>query len=91
VNIRAGNAPHVLDSTKTNYEKAYKVRYLDKKVLNIRQELTIHEDVVSIYNWYTNRDEIKIGIEIHSAQYAAFMKAIFETYWKMAKPPASQK
>jgi sugar-specific transcriptional regulator TrmB len=80
------DALHVLDRTKINYAPFYKVRYVDKKILDIRQELSIHDDVVSIYNWNTDRDEIKIGIEVHSLQYAAFMKAIFETYWKLAKP-----
>lgn len=81
------NAAHVLEQTKINYDEIYAVRYLDKKILDIRQELSIHDDIVSIYNWDTDRDEIKIGIEIHSQQYATFMKAIFETYWKQASPP----
>ncbi len=80
------DARHVLDHTKvSDYKNIYNVRFLDRNILDLQQELTIHDNVVSIYNW--NRDGVgmKVGIEIHSKQFADFQRAMFETYWKLAK------
>jgi len=81
-------ARHALEETKiNNYKDFYEVRYLSKNVVDIQQEITIHDEVVSIYNWNIESEEIKIGIEIHNAHYAALMKSVFENYWDMAVKP----
>ncbi|HSX30585.1 MAG TPA: helix-turn-helix domain-containing protein [Candidatus Saccharimonadales bacterium] len=86
--LENATARHVLEETKvSDYKDYYTVRYLPKTIMDIQQELTIHDDVVSIYNWNIDNEEIKIGIEIHSPTYAAFMKSIFESYWKAASSP----
>lgn len=81
-------ARHVLEETKVSgYKDVYEVRYLPKEMLDIQQEITIHDGIVSIYNWNIDNEEIKIGIEIHNKQYAAFMKTVFESYWVKALVP----
>lgn len=77
---------HVLETTQVeNYKDIYKVRYLSRSILDIKQEMTIHDDTVSIYNWGTSTTDEKVGLEIHNQQFADFIKSMFETYWKLAK------
>ena len=76
---------HVLDHTKVvDYKTIYNVRFLTRSILDLQQELTIHDDIVSIYNWNSDGEGAKVGLEIHNQQFADFQRAIFETYWKMA-------
>ena len=76
---------HVLESTQVvGYEAIYNVRFLNRGELDLQQELTIHDDVVSIYNWNRTGNGVKVGLEIHNQQFADFQKSIFETYWKLA-------
>jgi len=76
---------HVLETTEVeDYKTIYNVRFLERDVLNLQQELTIHDDVVSIYNWNRTGEGVKVGLEIHNQQFADFQKAIFESYWKIA-------
>ena len=80
------DATHVLEHTKIDdYKTIYDVRFLTRDVLDLQQELTIHDNVVSIYNWNKDGEGVKVGLEIHNQQFADFQRAIFETYWKMAK------
>ena len=77
---------HVLENTKiAGYKNIYDVRFLARDILDLRQELTIHDDTVSIYNWDRDGKGIKVGLEIHNKQFADFQRAIFETYWKLAE------
>lgn len=79
------DAKHVLEHTKVNdYKQIYQVRYLPRNILDIQQEVTIHNNVVSIYNWNKSNKDLKIGLEIHSRQFASFMKSTFELYWQTA-------
>jgi hypothetical protein len=65
-----------------NYMEHYSVRVIAKDVLDIRQELTIHDDIVSVYNW---EDKLYVGTETRNAHYANFMRQIFENYWRLAE------
>lgn len=77
---------HVLEHTKiADYKTIYDVRFITRDVLDLQQELTIHDDTVSIYNWNRDGKGIKVGLEIHNQQFADFQRAIFENYWKIAK------
>ncbi len=86
--LENSDARHALEETKViAYKDYYKVRYLPREALDIQQELTIHDDIVSIYNWNVDSEEVKIGVEIHNKKYAEFLKKVFETYWVLAKLP----
>jgi hypothetical protein len=61
-----------------DYAQFYDERFIDASVLPINQEMTIHDDVVSIYNW---DKEVRVGTEIHNPLYADFMRSIFERFW----------
>jgi len=77
---------HVLDHTAVkDYEKIYKPRFLPRDLIDIKQEITIHDDTVSIYNWGGEGKNSRVGLEIHNQQFADFQRAIFESYWKIAK------
>jgi sugar-specific transcriptional regulator TrmB len=65
-----------------DYVDYYNERFIDASVLPIGQEMTMHDDVVSIYNW---DNDVRVGTEIHNPQYAAFMKSIFEHYWLLTE------
>lgn len=65
------------------YQKHYDVRYIDRNILNIMPEITIHDETVSIYNNWENN--VQIGTEIKSPFFAVFMRQVFESYWKMAQ------
>lgn len=83
--LENADARHVLEHTKVeDYKTIYTARHLDRSVLDLHQELTIHDDTVSIYNWNSDGKGEKVGLEIHNQQFADFQKAIFETYWKLA-------
>jgi sugar-specific transcriptional regulator TrmB len=60
------------------YTKFYDERYIDPSVLPINQEMTVHDETVSIYNW--DRD-VRVGTEIHNVLYADFMRSTFERFW----------
>lgn len=78
-------ADHVLDKTEVeHYKNIYNVRYVDRATLDIKQELTIHNDVVSIYHWNADKNGPRVGLEIHSKQFADMQKAMFEQYWDTA-------
>jgi sugar-specific transcriptional regulator TrmB len=77
---------HVLDHTEVeNYHEIYKPRFLPRDLIDIKQEMTIHDDTVSIYNWARDGESSKVGLEIHNKQFANFQRAVFETYWKIAE------
>lgn len=65
-----------------NYDKHYIARCIPKETLSINHELTIHDDVVSIYNSWT--DNVQLGTEIKNPFLASFMRQIFEHYWGLA-------
>jgi sugar-specific transcriptional regulator TrmB len=77
---------HVLDHTKVeNYGDIYKPRFLSREIIDIKQEMTIHDDTVSIYNWGIDGKSSKVGLEIHNKQFANFQRSVFETYWNLAE------
>jgi sugar-specific transcriptional regulator TrmB len=77
---------HVLDFTQAEgYRDIYKARLLPREVFDIKQELTIHDGTVSIYNWTGGEDALRVGVEIKNQDFANFMKSIFENYWKIAQ------
>lgn len=65
-----------------NYLDHYEEHFIDKSVLPIGQEMTVHDDVVSIYNW---DKDVRVGTEIHNQPYATFMRSVFEHYWQLTK------
>jgi hypothetical protein len=64
------------------YIQHYSVRVIDPSLLNIGQELTIHDDIVSVYNW---KDDMYVGTETKNAYYASFMRQVFESFWQLAE------
>lgn len=64
------------------YQNHYNVRYIEPRILAIGQELTVHDDIVSVYNW---EDDMLVGTETKNAHYANFMRQVFETYWQLAE------
>lgn len=77
-NNNAGTIPG--STSLLEYADFYDERFIDKSVLPIGQEMTIRDDIVSIYNW---DKDVRVGTEIHNPQYADFMRSIFEHYWQL--------
>jgi sugar-specific transcriptional regulator TrmB len=65
-----------------DYIQHYSVRVVDPTLLDIGQELTVHDDIVSIYNW---ENDMHVGTETKNMQYASFMRQIFESFWCLAE------
>lgn len=61
----------------------WSVRYIDPKVINIKFEIAIYNDVYVMYE-YTGED-VFIA-EIYNKTLAKMQKQIFDTIWKSAKP-----
>lgn len=84
--LENAESEHVLDFTQAEgYRDIYNARLLPREVFVIKQELTIHDDTVSIYNWAGQEEALRVGVEIKNQDFANFMKAIFENYWKLGK------
>lgn len=61
---------------------AWKSRYIDPKILDIKHQLDIYNDVVGIYNWHEGD---VFGVEIYNAKVADMQRQIFEVLWKLGK------
>jgi len=66
-----------------NYERHYLVRYLDREALDIQSEISIHGDVISVYNSWSHNPQL--GAEIHNPFLAKLMRQVFEHYWQLAE------
>ena len=66
-----------------NYGQIYQCRFLDKKIVDIKHDTYIYNDVFAFF--YFIKDEM-FGLEIHNAEIAKTQKQIFEVLWKLAKP-----
>lgn len=62
-------------------EKFYKSRYIDPKILKIRQYIAIFNNTVSIANWI---DKAEVGIEIVNEPFAAMQRQLFWKFWDIA-------
>ncbi|MDP3093270.1 MAG: helix-turn-helix domain-containing protein [bacterium] len=68
-----------------NWKKYYVPRYIDPKVLKIRQYTSIFNDTVSVMNWENGQ---KVGVEIINSLYASMQKQLFWLIWeKIAVKP----
>lgn len=65
-----------------DYGSVYQARYLPRKIIDIKHDTYIYNDVFAFY--YFIQDEL-FGLEIHNAEIAKTQKQIFEVLWKMAK------
>lgn len=63
-------------------KKLFNHRVIEKKTLNITNEVMIGSETVSLYSF--QRDEI-VGIEIKNSNFAQQMKQLFYLAWKKAK------
>jgi sugar-specific transcriptional regulator TrmB len=66
----------------THYFDFYQNRYLPPKILEIKHDTYIYNDVFAFYHFLQNE---LFGIEIHNAEIAKTQRQIFEILWKMAK------
>ena len=65
-----------------NYDQIYQCRLLDKKIVDIKHDTYIYNDVFVFFYFIKNE---MFGIEIHNAEIAKTQKQIFEVLWKLAK------
>ena len=65
-----------------DYGQIYECRFLDKKIVNIKHDTYIYNDVFAFF--YFIKDEM-FGLEIHNPEIAKTQKQIFEILWKLAK------
>jgi len=81
-----GNDPAYRDLSKYNdeplWEKVYEFRQIDKKILEIRHQVVIYNNTVSIMNWW---GEELVGVEIVNEEYAQMQRQIFWRHWQLAK------
>ena len=66
-----------------NYSQVYQARFLSSKIINIKHDTYIYNDVFAFFNFYQGE---MFGIEIHNSEIAKTQKQIFEVLWKIAKP-----
>jgi DNA-binding MarR family transcriptional regulator len=69
-------------SAHPQYTAHYQVRYIAKDVLDIKLELSIHDDTISIYNSLAHKTHL--GTEITNPFLASLMRQVFEQYWSVA-------
>jgi DNA-binding MarR family transcriptional regulator len=74
---------HITTSLHGAYSDHYQIRFISEVILTIKPEITIHDDTISIYNSWT--DDNQLGTEIKNPYLAAFMRQMFEHYWQLAK------
>ncbi len=68
-----------------NIKKYYIPRYINSKVLKIRQYTSIFDNTVSIINWENDQ---RLGVEIIDVLYASMQKQLFWNIWdKLAEIP----
>lgn len=65
-----------------DYGFLHESRKLDKKVLEIKHDTYIYNDVFAFYYFYEGE---LFGVEIHNKEIAKTQKQIFEILWEMAK------
>lgn len=70
------------ETTKQEWKKHFKGRYLPEKLLNINHQVDIYNNVFAIYNWFEGE---VFGVEIYNQKIAAMQKQLFEIVWKQAK------
>ena len=70
-----------------SYLQQYSCRGISARIVPLDNQITIYNDTVAIFSW---RQQKKVGLEIVSRTYAATMRSIFETYWKLAEPATSR-
>jgi hypothetical protein len=66
----------------SNFLENFERRHIDEDLLDLEQQIAIHNDTVSVYHW---RDDQKVGVEIHNKAYANSMRQMFEMYWGIAE------
>ena len=65
-----------------NYTSVYEHRAIDPKILEIKHDTYIYDDVFAYYYHYQGE---YFGVEIHNKEIARTEKQMFEILWKMAK------
>lgn len=65
-----------------NWGKFYDSRYIDPKVLDIKQYIAIFNNTVGIINWI---DGEEVGVEIINSTYAKMQKQLFWKFWEIAE------
>ena len=73
------------DYAEQYHQTVYHERYISPDILPIGQELTIHDDIVSIYMLDGHAVN---GVEIHDHAFTGLMRSIFEHYWQLTSPTA---
>lgn len=69
-------------TNKTYLDKYFRSRYISTKILTIKQDTYIYNDVFAYMSYYQND---YFGVEIMNAEIAKTEKQVFEILWKMAK------
>ena len=65
-----------------DYDQVYQARYLPRKIIDIKHDTYIYNDVFAFFHFYQGE---LFGLEIHNAEIAKTQKQIFEVLWKMGK------
>ena len=65
-----------------NYGQVYQARFLPRKVIDIKHDTYIYNNVFAFFNFAGGE---LFGLEIHNAEIAKTQKQIFEVLWQMAK------
>ncbi len=64
------------------WTKLYDSRYIDPKVLDIKQYIAIFNNTVAIINWL---DGEEVGVEIINSTYAQMQKQMFWKFWEISE------
>ncbi len=74
--------PNEFTKNKDFMEKSYNRRYISGEILPLAHQLCIYNDTVAIYHWKNGK---KVGTEIINKDFADMQRAIFESYWQIAR------
>lgn len=80
--LNPGGKPANFTKNQEFIKKAFNRREIPADVLPLAHQMAIYNDTVAVYNW---RDGKKVGFEVINPAFAAMQRAIFESYWRLAK------
>ena len=66
----------------TGWKNFYQSRYIDPKILEIKQYIAIFNNTVAVNNW---SDGEEIGVEIINSAYADMQKQLFWKFWEITR------
>jgi len=60
------------------WDQVYSSKYIDPKILEIKQYIAVFDNIVSIINWIDNE---QVGVEVHNEVFAKMQKQLFWGFW----------